>query len=111
MSGWPTCPTCGDPLPRLWRCKSKRQRLQFCSLACVPRQVRVAGGKKGRQHAMVMGHLRLFRMELKRLQALERITGEELAASFMTVRTQSYDNGYSACESKWRRRMREGKAA
>lgn len=106
------CATCGQPLPRRWTYrKGKKVALQFCSQRCVPRQVRVAGGQKGRIEAMLRGRPALCQGELTRLQALERITGAELMASFFTVHSRSYDHGYSAAETKWLRRIEKREAA
>jgi hypothetical protein len=80
-------------------------------VGCIPRACRSAWGRKGRQQYIVTRRLRLFRSELQRLQALPRITGQELSASFALIADRSYGNGYSAAETKWIRRMRQKEAA
>lgn len=106
---WPRCETCGERCKHKWRTRGQRPR--FCSVACVPRQFRVEAGRKGRQAYIIRRRLALFREELKRLQALERITGEELSASFMAIYSRGWDNGYSTCQTKWLRRERLRKVA
>lgn len=109
----PGCETCGKPLPHRWTYrKGQKVRIRFCCRACVPAHVFAAGGLQGRERARVNGRFKQFQAELARLKALERITGDELIASFSTVADRSYDHGYSACETKWRRRMgAKGQAA
>jgi hypothetical protein len=80
-------------------------------VGCIPRACRSAWGRKGRQQYIVRQRLARYRTELKRLQALPKITGAELAASFALIDAQSYNNGYSCCETKWIRRMRQKEAA
>jgi hypothetical protein len=107
--GWPICETCGSP------CKARQRKpgqpARFCSVGCIPRACRSAWGRQGRQQYIVTRRLRLFRSELQRLQALDRITAQELAATFALIADRCWDNGYSACETKWIRRMRQKEAA
>jgi len=70
----------------------------------VPRQLRVEAGRKGRKKFIVQSRLALFRDHLKRLQALNRITAQELTATFAAIHERAWDNGYSTCETKWLRR-------
>jgi hypothetical protein len=101
------CATCHGPLPRRYTYrKGKRVALQFCSQRCVPRQVRIAGGQKGRKDAMLRARLALCQAVLTRRQARARRTGTELMASFFAVHARSYDNGYQAAEGKWLRRTK-----
>jgi hypothetical protein len=101
------CRTCGGPLPALWVYrKGRRVKRQYCSMPCVPSSVRAAGGRTGRVQATHAARLRRFRDKLKQLQALERITGEELMATFAAIDSLAYHQGYSKCETKWLRRMK-----
>jgi hypothetical protein len=58
---------------------------------------------------IVQRRLALFREELRRLHALDKITAQELTATFAAIYERGWDNGYSTCEMKWR--LRSGKAA
>jgi len=78
-------------------------------VACVPDSLRAANGRKAREIGTLRARLKVYRAELKRLQALDRITGEDLLASFAAVGNHFYGGGYSACESKWLRRMDQSK--
>lgn len=97
----PTCETCGSPVKKRWRKKGHPTR--FCSNACVPRQLRVEGGRRGRVDWIRNHRLRRYLDHLKRLQKTGRITGEELVAVFAEIESHAWDNGYSACEDKWLR--------
>jgi hypothetical protein len=105
----PLCQTCAKPVKTRWRTKGKPTK--FCSAACIPRQLRVEAGQKGRKKFIVQRRLALFRRELQRLQALERITAQELTATFAAIAERCWDNGYSTCETKWLRRKRQEQAA
>jgi hypothetical protein len=98
----PNCETCGKPVKKRWRLKGVPTR--FCSNACVPRQIRADGGRRGRVRWMIDHRIGRFRAQLKRIQALPRVTGEELVAVFAEIDRKAWLNGYSACEDKWQRR-------
>lgn len=95
----PHCETCGKPCKRRWRIKGIPTK--YCSNPCVPRQLRAAGGSKGRKAFIVRTRLTRYRSELQRLQALEKITAQELVATFAIVEGRGWDNGYATCEDKW----------
>jgi hypothetical protein len=107
----PHCQTCGQPCKARW-CR-KGQPRRFCSRACIPRQLRVEAGQRGRVNYVIRARLRRYRSELKRLQALERITAQELVATFAALEAKAWDYGYAACENKWQHRhgMRKRSAA
>lgn len=98
----PLCQTCGGPCQRRWRLKGVPTK--FCCPGCIPRQLRVEAGRKGRKAFIVRRRLVLYRQELRRLHALERITSSELVATFAAIYERAWDNGYSTCETKWLRR-------
>jgi len=100
---------CDNRVKQRWRVKGKRSR--WCSVACVPRAFRAEAGRRGRLKNVVERRLALFRGELQRLQSLEKITGQELTATFATIHGRAWDNGYACCESKWLKRPRKKKAA
>lgn len=107
---WPLCQSCGDPLTHRWRSKRQGQRRIYCSTSCVPASLRAANGRKAREIGTARARLRRYRAEVKRLQGLEKVTGEDLLASFAAVGNHDYGRGYSCCESKWRRRVAEATA-
>jgi hypothetical protein len=95
----PICETCGRPCKRRWRKKGVPAR--FCAEACVPRQLRVENGRRGRVEFVIAHRLGRYRGHLTRLRSLERITAQELIAVFAELEAKSWDNGYAACEDKW----------
>ena len=84
----------------------KRNAKAYASRACVPRSVRVAGGKKGGAQRIAKGRLRLFGDELKRLIACQPMTREDVLVAFAAV----YRKGYHAGQFR-RERRPKGKAA
>lgn len=100
---------CGRRLKRRWRLNGVPAK--YFTSTCIPHEARVASGRKGRLKYVVERRLALFRTELRRLHALDKITGQELTATFAAIYARAWDNGYSACETKWLRRPRRKKAA
>lgn len=95
----PSCETCGKPCKDRWRVKGVPTR--FCSNPCVPRELRAAGGRRGRLKAAARRRVQRFQGHLKRLQGLERVTGEDLMATFAAIAREEYKRGYWSCEAKW----------
>lgn len=102
----PTCLTCGQPVKRRW--VRPGVPTKYCCLAHVPKEARQQGGRKSGADRQAKARLTKFKAELARLRALPKITGEDLLASFQSIADRVYQDGYWACEAKWRYRAQQG---
>lgn len=87
----PRCETCQQPCKRRWSRKGVKAR--FCSAACVPRALRVAGGHKGRRTFAYRVRAEKFRAELQGLEG-KRISAEALYEVFTRIYRRGFNSGF-----------------
>jgi hypothetical protein len=90
---------CGRRLP-------KRIDAQWATPGCIPSSARSSWGKRGRRNAIYQARRKLFDGVFADMtRGGRKVTKESILDAFAEVHRTSWHNGYSASESKWRRRQ------
>lgn len=86
----------GDPKPLCRACRKHRVKHwgnKFCSVACVPLEVRQAGARKGRKLFAYRTRAKAFQSDIARLG--RSMTREDLLTVFQQIYRRAYISGYN----------------